>query len=84
MCSLSELFDYDAVTKQEKMLAQGWNTDTNGKLNSKDGNIGWLRRRNLFLESATSSSEVFTATPVPLIGSLITDFQTLDKRKAIS
>jgi hypothetical protein len=61
------------------MLLQGWSTDTVGKFDSPDGNIGWYKRRNLFLESATTTEEVFSNTPIPLIGRLVTDFQSLDK-----
>jgi hypothetical protein len=80
---LSELLDYDLLTKSDKMLPQGWSTDTTGKLDSRDGNIGWFRRRNLFLESSSSTEEVFTRTPVPLVGALITDFQSFSNGKAI-
>jgi hypothetical protein len=77
-CSLhfAELLDYDAQTKAEKMITQGWSTDTSGYFDDNLMNRGWMKRRSMFLESSKALTEVFSESPVPLMGALISDFQS--------
>lgn len=65
------------MAKSEKMIIQGWSTDTCKFMNNHAKNAGFVKRRALFLKTSEGTSDTFSELAIPIIGALNTDFQTV-------
>lgn len=77
------MLTFSLATKND-MAAEGFVMDTRGHYNPSYGNNrGFVQRRSFLVDTTdpTSKKDIFKKGPVPLTGTLSTDFDNINKCK---